>query len=923
MTHFLRSFVSFYGIMLVMKTVFIIGGIGSGKSAVADCFATLGLPCLDLDKIGHEVLGFPEIKQNLVTAFSPEILNAEGCIDRKTLAARAFATPQSLEMLTKITSPAIKAELQKWLAAKRAEGSSFVLVEVSAFDGSNEYYTHMHDCLIAVCAPVEVRLARAVAKGFEKDDTARRIALQPSDDERRAWADYVIENDTNLAGLQARVGEVWAQMRESDEVISTLPTEEMEGKLPDARLASVPFKVVAPYEPAGDQPQAIEKLAEGIKAGLRYETLLGVTGSGKTFTMAKTIEAVQKPTLVMAPNKTLAAQLAAELKEFFPNNAVSYFVSYYDYYQPEAYVPSSDTFIEKDASINEEVEKLRHATTSSLLSRRDCIVVASVSCIYGIGSPMDYAGLAVFFDKEKELNRDQAIHGLIDIQYDRNDYELKRGTFRVRGDALDVFPPYADNPIRVEFWGDELEHISEIDKVTGEILNEFEALPVWPASHYVTARPKLDKALYTVRDELLDRLQQFKSEGKLLEAQRLEMRVNYDLEMLETMGFTSGIENYSRHLDGRNPGEPPYTLIDYFPKDFLCIIDESHVTVPQIRGMHEGDRSRKTTLAEHGFRLPSCLDNRPLRFDEFEARVPQFVYVSATPGDYEEKISQAKVEQIIRPTGLLDPEVIVRPSASQIDDIIDEARDRVNRNERVLITTLTKKMAEDLTDHLLDQGINTRYMHSDIGTLERIEILHGLRAGTFDVLVGINLLREGLDLPEVSLVAILDADKEGFLRNQRSLIQTIGRAARNVSGQVIMYADRETDSMKRAIDETRRRREIQMEYNREHGIEPQTIRKAINDIMRYVQDDAQSTTAEQVSKELAELSREEVLRILSSMEDEMATASRSMDFEEAARLRDQVVRLRARVEGSSEEDVLARLKKDARKGSAHGTRRRR
>ena len=702
--------------------------------------------------------------------------------------------------------------------------------------------------------------------------------------------------------------------------LSNLEGVAMEGKLPDVRLANTPFKVVSPYEPAGDQPQAIEKLAEGVRRGLRYQTLLGVTGSGKTFTMAKTIEAVQKPTLVMAPNKTLAAQLASELREFFPDNSVVYFVSYYDYYQPEAYVPSSDTFIEKDASINEEVEKLRHAATSALLSRRDCVVVASVSCIYGIGSPMDYAGMAVFLDKQKDADRDDVIHDLIDIQYDRNDYELKRGTFRVRGDSLDIFPPYADNPIRVEFWGDEIEEIAEIDNVTGEVLGTYEALPVWPASHYVTARPKMDHALKTIREELRERLQQFKDEGKLLEAQRLEMRVNYDLEMLETMGFCSGIENYSRHLDRREPGEPPYTLIDYFPDDFLCIIDESHVTVPQIRGMHEGDRSRKVTLAEHGFRLPSCLDNRPLRFDEFEDRVPQFIYVSATPGDYEEKVTQQEVEQIIRPTGLLDPEIIVRTSASQIDDIIDEAKERAARDERVLITTLTKKMAEDLTDHLLDQGVRARYMHSDIATLERVEILSDLRRGEFDVLVGINLLREGLDLPEVSLVAILDADKEGFLRNHRSLIQTIGRAARNVSGQVIMYADKITDSMDRAITETRRRREIQMAYNEEHGIEPQTIRKAINDIMGYVTDEVGGTTAEQVNKELAELSREEVLRIISSMEDDMAAASRDMDFEEAARLRDQVVKLRASVEGSSEEDVLKDLKRTARKGSAYGNR---
>ena len=696
--------------------------------------------------------------------------------------------------------------------------------------------------------------------------------------------------------------------------------KEMEGKLPLARLASAPFQVVSPYEPSGDQPQAIEKLAANVKAGLRYQTLLGVTGSGKTFTMAKTIEAVQKPTLILAPNKTLAAQLAAELKEFFPHNAVVYFVSYYDYYQPEAYVPASDTFIEKDSSINEEVEKLRHAATSALLSRRDIIVVASVSCIYGIGSPADYAGMAVFLDKQKEMDRDQVIYSLIDIQYDRNDYELKRGTFRVRGDALDVFPPYADNPIRVEFWGDEIESITEVDNVTGEELNTYEALPIWPASHYVTARPKLDRALKTIQEELRDRLQQFNDEGKLLEAQRLEMRVNYDLEMLETLGFCSGIENYSRHLDGREPGEPPYTLIDYFPKDFLCIIDESHVTVPQVRGMHEGDRSRKVTLAEHGFRLPSCLDNRPLRFDEFEQRIPQFIYVSATPGDYELRVSQAQVEQIIRPTGLLDPEIVVRPTRSQIDDIIDEARIAAEKNERVLITTLTKKMAEDLTDHLLDQGIRARYMHSDIATLERVEILRDLRRGEFDVLVGINLLREGLDLPEVSLVAILDADKEGFLRNHRSLIQTIGRAARNVSGRVIMYADKRTDSMNLAIEETARRRQIQMAYNQEHGIQPQTIRKAINDIMSYVTDEAGSRSADEVNAELAEFSRDQIMRMISSLEEEMAAASASMDFEEAARLRDQVVRLRSQVEGESEADVLAKLKKNARKGSAFGNR---
>ncbi len=694
---------------------------------------------------------------------------------------------------------------------------------------------------------------------------------------------------------------------------------QMEGKLREDQLATGEFKVVAPYEPAGDQPQAIAALERGINKNLRYQTLLGVTGSGKTYTMAKTIERVQKPTLLMAPNKTLAAQLAAELKEFFPDNAVVYFVSYYDYYQPEAYVPTTDTFIEKDASINEEVEKLRHAATAALLSRRDVVVVASVSCIYGIGSPADYAGMAVFLDKTVPMDRDDLIRQLIDIQYDRNDYELLRGTFRVRGDALDVFPPYADNPYHIEFFGDDIDAITEISNVTGELIKEYDSVPIWPASHYVTARPKIDHALDTIKEELTGRLKELREAGMLLEAQRLEQRTNYDLEMLQTMGICSGIENYSRHLDGREPGEPPFTLIDYFPDDFFCIIDESHVTVPQIRGMYEGDRSRKTTLAEHGFRLPSALDNRPLRFDEFEQRIPQFVYVSATPGDYEGRVSQATVEQIIRPTGLLDPEIVVKPIKGQIDDIIDEAKERTAKNERVLITTLTKKMAEDLTDHLLDQGVNTRYLHSDIGTMERVEILRDLRIGTFDVLVGINLLREGLDLPEVSLVAILDADKEGFLRNHRSLIQTIGRAARNVSGQVIMYADNVTDSMRSAIDETKRRRDIQLAFNKEHSIEPQTIRKAINDIMQFIEDEEEATKIDSLADELSGLAREEVLRIISSLEDDMAEAAKNMDYEQAAKLRDQAVRLRARIEGTDEDAALARLRKTARKSTPkHG-----
>ncbi len=710
------------------------------------------------------------------------------------------------------------------------------------------------------------------------------------------------------------------------------------------------LSVVSSFEPAGDQPQAIQKLAQGIEEGLRYQTLLGVTGSGKTFSMAKTIEKLNRPTLIMEPNKTLAAQVASEMKELFPHNAVVYFVSYYDYYQPEAYVPQSDTYIEKDASINEEVEKLRHQATSSLLSRRDVIVVASVSCIYGIGSPQDYAGLAPNVDKSVPLERDDLIKDLIDIQYDRNDYDLQRGMFRVRGDVVDVFPPYAENPLRIEFFGDEVETIAEISNVTGEVIREFDAVPIWPASHYVTERPKVTHALQTISEELEHRVAELKANDKLLEAQRLAQRTSYDLEMLETMGYCNGIENYSRHLDGRAPGEPPYTLIDYFPKDMICIIDESHVTVPQIRGMYEGDRSRKVTLVEHGFRLPSALDNRPLRFDEFEARIPQFIYVSATPGDYEESVAQQQVEQIIRPTGLLDPSVEVRPIRGQIDDLISEVKERVAKKERVLVTTLTKRMAEDLTDHLLDEGIKVNYMHSDTATLDRVAIIKELRQGKIDVLVGINLLREGLDIPEVSLVAILDADKEGFLRNRRSLIQTMGRAARNAQGSVIMYADRITDSMRIAIDETRRRRKLQESFNAKHGIVPQTIHKSIADISQFIDEAAENVdkrqrkdgifytasgegaetqgapgevdSIEAMVEEFSELPRSEVETMLAHLESDMAQASTDMDYERAAQLRDQIVRIRSQLEGTTSDDVIKRLKAGARRGSAHATRRR-
>jgi len=689
-------------------------------------------------------------------------------------------------------------------------------------------------------------------------------------------------------------------------------------------ISNRPLKVVSPFEPSGDQPKAIAGLAKGIRDNLRYQTLLGVTGSGKTFTMAKLIEEVQRPTLVMAPNKTLAAQLASELKEFLPDAAVVYFVSYYDYYQPEAYVPTTDTFIEKDSSINAEVEKLRHAATASLLSRRDVVVVASVSCIYGIGSPEDYAGMAVLLDDDMKYDRDTLISDLIDIQYDRNDYAVERGNFRVRGDVIDVFPPYADHPIRIELFGDDIERIAEVDNITGEELNTFNSLPIWPASHYVTAHAKMDKAIVAIQAELETRLAEFHSQGKLLEEQRLQMRTQYDLEMLETIGSCAGVENYSRHLDGREPGEPANTLIDYFPDDFICIIDESHVTVPQIRGMHEGDRSRKITLVEHGFRLPSALDNRPLRFDEFNRKVKQTVYVSATPGNYELDISQKVVEQIIRPTGLIDPEIEVRSSKGQIDDLLNEIHERVQSDERVLVTTLTKKMSEDLTDYLYEHGVKVRYLHSDIGTLERVEILRELRQGVIDVVVGINLLREGLDLPEVSLVAILDADKEGFLRNHRSLIQTIGRAARNVSGKVLMYADRTTDSMKFAIEETDRRRAIQTAYNKEHGIKPETIRKAISDISSFIGGDeaAEGDAVIDAAAELAALGKDRALSIVSAMEEEMTLAAEKLDFESAARIRDQVLKLRTEIEGIGKDDVLGKLKSSARKGSTYGHKRR-
>lgn len=647
------------------------------------------------------------------------------------------------------------------------------------------------------------------------------------------------------------------------------------------------FCLRSPYFPSGDQPQAIDALVTGLAARKRHQILLGVTGSGKTFTMANMIAKLQKPALILAHNKTLAAQLYSEFKEFFPDNAVEYFVSYYDYYQPEAYVPSSDTYIEKDASINDEIEKLRHSATASLLERKDVIVVASVSAIYGLGSPDEYRDMVLSLRQGQEVDRDEILRKLVSIQYDRNDLAFVRGTFRVRGDVVEVYPASStEKAMRIELFGDEIEHIYEVNVLTGEILGERRHISIFPNSHYVTAMEKLMLACDNIEEELAERLALLKSENKLLEAQRIEQRTRYDLEMMREMGFCNGIENYSRHLTFREPGETPYTLLHYFPEDFLLFVDESHVTIPQVRGMYEGDRSRKTTLIDYGFRLPSALDNRPLKFNEFERLVPQAIYVSATPGPYELERCPVLVEQIIRPTGLLDPEVFVRPIKGQIDDLIGEINKRLDRQERVLITTLTKKMAEDLTDYLKNLNIKVKYLHSDIKTLERIEILRELRLGEIDVIVGINLLREGLDLPEVSLVAILDADKEGFLRAERSLIQTIGRAARNAHGQVIMYADHITESMRMAIQETNRRRQIQTAHNEKMGIVPQTISKPVHEV-------PEATLVAEKKKEYGkQMPPEEFAKLVQTLEQEMRAAAKDLDFERAAEIRDALIELK-------------------------------
>ena len=651
------------------------------------------------------------------------------------------------------------------------------------------------------------------------------------------------------------------------------------------------FKLKAPYEPTGDQPQAIAELVKGFKEGNQFETLLGVTGSGKTFTMANVIQQLNKPTLILAHNKTLAAQLYGEMKEFFPNNAVEYFVSYYDYYQPEAYVPSSDTYIEKDSAINDEIDKLRHSATAALSERSDVIIVSSVSCIYGLGSPIDYQEMVISLRPGMLKDRDEVIRKLIDIQYVRNDMDFKRGTFRVRGDVVEIFPANAtDTAVRVEFFGDEIDRITEFDALTGNVKARLEHVAIFPASHYVVAPEKMEKAICAIEEELKERVEWFKREDKLLEAQRIAERTKFDIEMMRETGFCSGIENYSRHLSGLKPGEPPHTLLDYFPDDFLMIVDESHITIPQVRGMYAGDQSRKTTLVDYGFRLPSAKDNRPLNFDEFESHISQMLFVSATPNVYEGEHELLRAEQVIRPTGLLDPEISVRPVEGQIDDLISEVNKEIEHGHKVLITTLTKRMAEDLTDYMKELGIRVRYLHSDIDTLERSEIVRNLRLNVFDVLVGINLLREGLDIPEITLVAILDADKEGFLRSETSLIQTIGRAARNTEGHVIMYADRITDSMNKAITETNRRRAIQQAYNEAHGITPKTIQKAVRDLISI--SEAADKSEESFIKDAESMSYKELNTTIRKLTKQMHSAAAELDFEKAAMLRDKIMELK-------------------------------
>src|SRR5210317_1627206 len=841
------------------KVYLITGPIGSGKSTACNYIKQHGKTTVDLDIVSNSILESPESIDFLEKNFKSCII--DGKVDRKLLAEIVFKEPSQLQILESYLHPLVLEKLTKIIG----KAESDVFIEVSAPKNLHKDFSS-----IVIIADEKVRRERLKLRGMSPDDIDNRINTQQNEDWWRSLG-KVVENDT-LVGLENNLKKI------------------------------INFKVISDFSPQGDQPTAIQNLKQGVINNLDYQTLMGITGSGKSATIAWLIEELQMPSLVLAPNKALAAQLANEFKQFFPENRVEYFVSYYDYYQPEAYVPRTDTFIEKDSNINEEIDRLRHSATSALLLRKDVIVVYSVSCIYGLGSPQEYKNKIIPLIKGSEFELDKLLEELIKQQYVRNDLVVTRGTFRLKGDTLDIFPVYEETIFRIEYFGDEIENITRIDPITGEILEKLTELAILPASHYVTSEDVMNNALSQIEKDMNKQIKKFEKEEKLLEAQRIKQRTMFDLEMLRELGVCSGIENYSRYFDGRNRGDHPYTLLDFFQEEFLMVVDESHIAIPQIRGQFAGDKSRKTTLVDYGFRLPAALDNRPLKFEEWQTKVKNTVLVSATPGKWENSNSQNFVEQIIRPTGLIDPKIVIRPTENQIEDLLKEIKQVISKGNRVLVTTLTKKMSEALSDYFLKMGIKTRYLHSDIDTLERIEILRDLRKGEFDVLVGINLLREGLDLPEVQLVAILDADKEGFLRSETSLIQTVGRAARNQEGYVIMYADKITDSMTFAINETERRRGIQQEHNRVNNITPKTIQKEITDILELVEKTRGSSNIS-ISKSklnLNEASKTDLIKLSKNIEKEMNLAADLLEFELAARLRDELKELKKEINNYSE-----------------------
>lgn len=896
------------------------GGIAAGKSTVSRQLSAWHIPVIDYDILARYALtaSSPAVQQ-IVDYFGAQSVDNQGNIRRDWLASYVFSGehPRALAKLNAIVHPQVYALAQQQQQELYEQGFDVIVHDIPLLAQVLEDLPWQFDHILTVEAPEEVRVQRMIStRGMSQQEAWDRIRSQASQSEREAIADAVLDATLPLEQMFAYLAIILSNWTGIDKRAFPIESEQQgkRGDMATIERINKPFVVKSPYKPSGDQPKAIDELAQRIEAGENDVVLMGATGTGKTATTAWLIERLQRPTLIIEPNKTLAAQLCAEFRELMPDNAVSYFVSYYDYYQPEAYIPQTDTYIEKDSNINDDVERLRHAATANLLTRRDCVVVATVSCIYGLGTPEEYAGRMVLLKVGQQLDRDALLRTFVQMQYTRNDIAFTRGTFRVRGDTVEIIPVYEELAVRIEFFGDEIDRISTLHPLTGDVIESVDQIHIFPASHYVAGPERMEHALQTIRQELDERVAELKKQHKELEAQRLSMRTTYDLEMLEQVGTCSGVENYSRHFDGRDPGTPPHTLLDFFPDDFLLVIDESHVTVPQIGAMYEGDASRKRTLVEHGFRLPSAMDNRPLKWPEFLERVGQTVYLSATPGDYEMGLSDGVVEQIIRPTGLVDPKIEVRPVDGQIDDLLGEIKDRIAKGERALVTTLTKKMAEDLTAYMLERDIKVEYLHSDVDTLRRVELLRQLREGKIDVIVGINLLREGLDLPEVSLVAILDADKEGFLRSYRSLIQTIGRAARNVSGTVLMYADEITDAMQKAIDETNRRRDIQIAYNTEHGIDPKPLIKKIsdvNDMLAKEDVDTQElleggyrnagkagnshlgvpsgknqTAHDALLK--AGLPAQDLADLIRQLSEQMHTAAEQLQFELAARLRDEI-----------------------------------